>query len=94
MHDLSSESLLYKCMKVVPFFFFFVCEIKILYCHKRSFCQNLLTKLYLLTFPQMLEDMRALLQTMDEKRLSSIAELSAKHQKVECILGAVYIFKI
>lgn len=74
--------------------FFFVCEIKILYCHKRSFCQNLLTKLYLLTFPQMLEDMRALLQTMDEKRLSSIAELSAKHQKVECILGAVYIFKI
>lgn len=43
------------------------------------------------TYPQMLEDMRASLQAMDEKRLSSIAEISAKHQKVECILGAVYL---
>lgn len=30
----------------------------------------------------MLEDMRGLLQAADEKRQASIAELSAKHQKV------------
>jgi hypothetical protein len=35
----------------------------------------------------MLEDMRGLLQAADEKRQASIAELSAKHQKVNLHSG-------
>jgi hypothetical protein len=39
---------------------------------------------------QMLENMRGLLQAADEKRQASLAELSAKHQKVcVCLLASL-----
>lgn len=38
--------------------------------------------IYFNFLPQMLEDMKGLLQAAEEKRQASIAELSAKHQKV------------
>lgn len=39
----------------------------------------------------MLEDIRGLLQAADEKRQASIAELSAKHQKVFSSIGVTLV---
>lgn len=39
--------------------------------------------MYMLTFVQMMEELRGLLQVADEKRQASLTELSVKHQKVK-----------
>lgn len=43
----------------------------------------------------MLDNLRGLLQAAEEKRLASLAELSSKHQQVNCMLliyGGEYEF--